>query len=156
MQVFCTDKRPFCLAKLRHDPNGIFCCFGQFHLHHFIFVITSYSIHYTKLYDPETKALFSDASPDQHKKLAAAVGAYAANIERLDILGDALDKMAQAHVRTGVKPEHYPMVGVSLLGAVKDVLGDAATDEVLTAWKEAYFYLGDLLIAREKELYAAA
>jgi len=105
---------------------------------------------------PETKALFSDASPDQHKKLAAAVGAYAANIERLDILGDALDKMAQAHVRTGVKPEHYPMVGVSLLGAVKDVLGDAATDEVLTAWKEAYFYLGDLLIAREKELYAAA
>ena len=104
---------------------------------------------------PETEALFKDASPDQHKKLAAAVGAYAANIERLDVLGDALEKMAQSHVRTGVKPEHYPMVGVSLLAAVKDVLGDAATDEVLNAWKEAYFFLGDLLIAREKELYAA-
>ena len=104
---------------------------------------------------PETEALFKDASPDQHKKLAAAVGAYTANIERLDVLGEALEKMAQSHVRTGVKPEHFPMVGVSLLSAVKDVLGDAATDEVLNAWKEAYFFLGDLLIAREKELYAA-
>jgi len=105
---------------------------------------------------PETKALFNDASPDQHKKLAGAVAAYAANIENLEVLGGALEKMADAHVRTGVKPEHYPLVGVSLLAAVKDVLGDAATDEVLNAWKEAYFFLGDLLIAREKELYAQA
>lgn len=104
---------------------------------------------------PETKALFEGASPDQHKKLAAAVGAYAANIENLDVLGSALEKMAAAHVRSGVKPEHYPIVGVSLLQAVKDVLGDAATDEVLEAWKEAYFFLADILIAREKELYAA-
>lgn len=104
---------------------------------------------------PETKALFADASPDQHKKLAAAVGAYAANIENLDVLGSALEKMAASHVRVGVQPEHYPLVGVSLLQAVKDVLADAASDEVIAAWKEAYFYLADILIAREKELYAA-
>lgn len=35
-------------------------------------------------------------------------------------------------------------------------VGDAATPEVLEAWKEAYFFLADILIAREKELYAAA
>ena len=104
---------------------------------------------------PETKAFFENASPDQHKKLAAAVGAYAANIENLDVLGSALEKMAAVHVRSGVQPEHYPIVGVSLLQAVKDVLGDAATDAVLDAWKEAYFFLADILIAREKELYAA-
>lgn len=62
--------------------------------------------------------------------------------------------MAQRHVKTNVKPEHYPMVGVSLLQAIKDVLGDAATDDVIEAWKEAYFFLGDILIAREKELYS--
>ncbi|WP_345973152.1 globin domain-containing protein [Sulfurimonas diazotrophicus] len=105
---------------------------------------------------PEMQVLFKDASPDQHKKLAAAVGAYAVNIEKLELLGDALEKMAQSHVRSGVLPEHYPAVGVSLLTAVKEVLGDAATDDVLSAWKEAYFFLGDLLIAREKALYAAA
>jgi len=61
--------------------------------------------------------------------------------------------MAQRHVKTNVKPEHYPMVGVSLLEAIKDVLGDAATDDVLNAWKEAYFFLGDILISRENEIY---
>jgi len=101
---------------------------------------------------PETQALFRDASPDQHKKLAAAVAAYAANIEKLDVLGDALEKMAHSHVRAGVKPYHYPIVGVSLLAAVKEVLADAATERVLDAWKEAYFFLADLLAAREKEL----
>lgn len=29
-----------------------------------------------------------------------------------------------------VLPEHYPMVGASLLRAIKAVLGEAATDEV--------------------------
>jgi nitric oxide dioxygenase len=47
------------------------------------------------------------------------------------------------------------MVGVSLLQAIQDVLGDAVTEDVINAWKEAYFFLADILIAREKEIYAA-
>lgn len=105
---------------------------------------------------PETKALFSDAPENQHKKLAVAILAYAENIDNLAALEGAVNAMAQRHVATGVKEEHYPMVGVSLLQAIKDVLGDAATDEVLEAWKEAYFFLGDVLIAKEKALYANA
>ena len=105
---------------------------------------------------PETKALFVNADPDQHKKLAAAVGAYAANIDNLAVLSKAVEKMATTHVATNVKPEHYPMVGLSILGAIKDVLGEAATEDVLNAWKEAYFFLADILIAREQELYAQA
>src|SRR4051795_9703096 len=41
----------------------------------------------------------------------------------------------------------------ALLGAIKDVLGDAATDEILAAWGEAYWLLADVLIAREGHLY---
>ncbi len=104
---------------------------------------------------PETRELFGDAPTDQHKKLASAIAAYASNIDNLDALGGAVETMAKRHVRTKVKPEHYPMVGVSLLQAIKEILADAATDDVLNAWKEAYFFLGDILIAREKELYSA-
>jgi len=64
--------------------------------------------------------------------------------------------MAEVHVKTGVLPEHYPMVGDALLQAIKSVLGDAATDEIMVAWEEAYGFLADVLIAREKELYAAS
>ena len=105
---------------------------------------------------PETKEFFKDADPDQHKKLAGAVSAYAANIDNLGVLSAAVEKMAATHVKVKVLPEHYPLVGVALLSAVKDILGDAATDEVLEAYKEAYFFLADILIAREKELYAVA
>ncbi len=111
---------------------------------------------YDVLFDkyPETKDLFSSAPEEQPKILAAAVAAYAMNIDNLDALGDAVNKMAGTHVQTQVKPEHYPMVGDALLIAMQDVLGDAATPAILDAWKEAYFFLGDVLIAKEKELYA--
>ncbi len=103
---------------------------------------------------PETQALFKDASPDQHKKLAAAVYAYAANIDKLENLSKGIEQMATVHVKTKVQPEHYPMVGDALLQAIKTVLGDGATDEVMAAWEEAYGFLADVLIAKEKELYA--
>ena len=105
---------------------------------------------------PETRELFGEAPENQHKILAGAILAYAGNIDNLNVLSGAVEGMAKRHVKTKVKPEHYPMVGVSLLHAIKDVLGDAATDDIIEAWKEAYFFLGDILIAREKELYSVA
>ena len=102
---------------------------------------------------PETKALFSGSPEDQPKILAGAVSAYAMNIDNLSALESAVGRMSSAHVRTNVKPEHYPMVGDSLISAMLEVLGDAATPEVLEAWSEAYFFLSDILIAKEKEMY---
>lgn len=104
---------------------------------------------------PQTKDLFKDAPSDQHKKLAAAVGAFAANIDNLTVLLPAVDKMVSSHVRANVKPEHYPLVGESILKAIKEVLGDGATVEILEAWKEAYFFLADILIEAEKKAYEA-
>lgn len=102
---------------------------------------------------PETKELFSSGPDDQPKILAGAIGAYAMNIDNLGALTDAVEHMSASHVRTNVKPKHYPMVGDAVLTAMQDVLGDAATPEVLNAWKEAFFFLADVLIAKEKELY---
>jgi nitric oxide dioxygenase len=104
---------------------------------------------------PQTQALFANASPDQHKKLANAVYMYAVNIDQLENLGKGIEKMAGVHVQTKVLPEHYPMVGDALLQSIKSVLGDAATPEVMTAWEEAYGFLAQVLMTREKELYAA-
>lgn len=103
---------------------------------------------------PETKALFGSAPENQPRILAAAVAAYGKNIDNLGALKDAVERMAAAHVRTNVKPEHYPMVGDAILTAMQDVLGEAATPEILDAWKEAYFFLADVLINREQMLYS--
>lgn len=89
----------------------------------------------------------------QAAKLAASVYAYASQIDELDKLGDAVENIAKAHVNTRVIAEQYPVIGECLLAAMKDVLGDAATPEVMEAWTEAYNNLANIFIVREKEMY---
>lgn len=103
---------------------------------------------------PETKPLFANATSDQHKKLAGAIAAFAGNIDNLAALSGAVEKMAQAHVATNVKPVHYPMVADALITAMGDVLKEAFTEERKNAWVEAYTFLANILMEREKQLYA--
>ena len=113
---------------------------------------------YERLFEnAEVKAMFDQAaqrSGEQPKRLAGAILAYAKNIDKLQALGPAVQRMVARHVDTGVKAEHYPLVAEALLPAIRDVLGDAATDEVLGAWGEAYWMLADILIAAEAQAYA--
>jgi len=103
---------------------------------------------------PETKALFNGSPADQPKILLAAIAAYANNIDNIERLHDRVMYIADAHVKSHVQEEHYPMVGEAVLTAMQEVLGEAATPEILEAWKEAYFYLAEILVMNEKQLYA--
>jgi len=106
---------------------------------------------------PEVKGFFNEAHQaggTQARALAGAVLAYASHIDRLDEIGGALPRIIQKHVALGVQPEHYPVVGKCLLQAIRDVLGAAATEEIIAAWGEAYQSLADLLIAAEEQVYA--
>lgn len=105
---------------------------------------------------PEVKAFFNQAHQaqgTQPRALANAVVAYASNLDRLELLGDAVGLIVQKHASLNIQPAHYPIVGECLLAAIKEVLGDAATNEVLGAWGEAYFQLADILIAAEENVY---
>ena len=103
---------------------------------------------------PETKAMFSESIEKQPKILAAAIAAYADNIDQIENLHDKLMYIANAHVKSQVLEEHYPMVGDAILTAMKEVLADRATAEVLEAWRQAYDYLAEILLMNEKQLYA--
>ncbi len=112
------------------------------------------------LQDPEIAAMFDRAaqeSGEQPRRLAGAILAYAKNIDKLQNLGLAVQRMVARHVETGVKAEHYPHVAAALLPAIREVLGaKVATDEVLDAWAEAYWMLADILIAAEAQAYEDA
>lgn len=106
--------------------------------------------------DPEVKAFFNPAHQQagtQQKALAAAILAYAEHIDDPTALADAIDLIAHKHASLGIQPEHYPIVGKHLLGSIRELLGDAATDQVINAWGEAYNLLADVCIQREAELY---
>lgn len=116
---------------------------------------------YRKLFaaHPELTNLFNmgnQANGVQQQSLAMAVFAYAANIDNAAALAPVINRIVHKHASVGIKAEHYPIVGHHLLGAIQEVLGDAATPELISAWAEAYTELADLFIAAEKELYAQA
>jgi nitric oxide dioxygenase len=113
---------------------------------------------YERLFtDPAIKALFdqaAQASGEQPRRLAEAILAFARNVDKLDVLAPAIERIAARHVATHIKPEHYPAVANALLPAIKDVLGEVASDPILRAWGEAYWFLAEVLIKREAEIYA--
>jgi hemoglobin-like flavoprotein len=113
---------------------------------------------YERLFaDPDMKALFDQAaqeSGEQPKRLAAAILAFASNVDNLDALTAAIERIAARHVAMQIRPEHYPAVANALLPAIKDVLGEAADERVVNAWGEAYWFLADVLKGREDGLYA--
>jgi nitric oxide dioxygenase len=88
----------------------------------------------------------------QAASLAQAIFAYASNIDNLEALTPAVLRIAHKHASLHIRPEHYPIVGRHILGAIKEVLGDAATEEVVEAWREAYTFLADFLINMENGL----
>lgn len=75
------------------------------------------------------------------------------NIENLQPLLGAVAHIANKHVSVGIRAEHYPIVGKHLIASIKEVLGEAATDELLDAWAAAYSQLADILIETEKSIY---
>src|ERR1700712_5276635 len=117
-------------------------------------------VFYASMFDahPELYDIFNPVNQvngRQQRSLAGSVLAYAANIDRLDALGSMVDRITHKHGALEVQKEHYPIVGHHLLGAIKTVLGDAATPPILDAWTPAYGQLADILHGREAEIYAA-
>lgn len=113
---------------------------------------------YARMFEahPELRNLFNmgnQASGAQQQSLAAAVFAYAANIDNAAALTPVLDRIVHKHAAVGIKPSHYPIVGRHLLGAIGEVLCEAATPELIAAWDEAYWLLAGELIAAEARLY---
>src|SRR4051812_30344480 len=86
--------------------------------------------------NPEVAPYFNRAHQSQgaqQKALAAAICAFAANVDNLAVLGGAVELIAQKHASLRIQPEHYPIVGENLLAAISEVLGEAATPEIVGA-----------------------
>ncbi|TAA73602.1 NO-inducible flavohemoprotein [Planococcus salinarum] len=105
---------------------------------------------------PELLNIFNHANQKQGRQQAAlanTVYAAAVHIDNLEAILPAVVQIANKHVSLGIRPEHYPIVGEYLLKAIKEVLGDAATDDIINAWAEAYGVIADAFIGVEQGMY---
>lgn len=105
---------------------------------------------------PELKEVFNmgnQANGRQKDALAGAVLAYAANIEDPGVLLNVLKGIGNKHVSLNIQPEQYAIVGTHLIASIKEVLGDAASGELLEAWTAAYNQLATIMIEIERGMY---
>lgn len=120
--------------------------------------ITSHFYKTMFTHHPELLNIFNHANQKQGRQQAALanmVYAAALHIDNLAAVLPAVRQVAHKHRSLGIAPEQYEIVGTYLLKAIKDVLGDAATDEIIAAWAEAYGVIASVFIDMEKDLYEA-
>ncbi len=107
-------------------------------------------------HNPEMQQIFNQGhqrAGSQQQALAMAVTAYAEQIDDPSVLMPVLQMVVTKHISLGVRAEHYDVVGRHLLAAIREVLGAAASDELVAAWGQAYGALADTLIALEQQAY---
>ena len=96
---------------------------------------------------PQTRAFFASTDmKEQRKKLMGALILVIQNLRKPEVLTSALKGLGQGHVKYGVRPEHYPIVGTILLETFANFLGDDWTPEYQDAWAQAYEAICSILL----------
>lgn len=97
---------------------------------------------------PQVQPLFANTHmQSQAKKLFASLGLVVDNLTKPDLLGEALTGLGARHVQYGILPEHYPMVGNTLLKTLAYTLQERWTPELESAWAKAYEAMTEIMLA---------
>ena len=95
---------------------------------------------------PELKKMFSNTSTIQGKKLIDAILFYCVEADNYELFYERLDQIAHVHIKVGIKNEYYPLMKDAFIKAIKSVLKDQATDQVVHAWSYGFDSLSNELI----------
>jgi methyl-accepting chemotaxis protein len=67
----------------------------------------------------------------------------------IELLTEIMQDLGIKHIRYGVKPEFFPIMGEALVCVLQDALGDEFTESIKESWIETYKELsGDMIRAQ--------
>src|SRR6187397_45266 len=95
---------------------------------------------------PEARALFGDDLPLQASRTMAAVKTAVDGLDDIDQIAPFLIRLGARHVRYGVVPAHFDLVGGALLWTLEQGLGEAFTPEVHDAWAAAFGVIASAML----------
>jgi hemoglobin-like flavoprotein len=97
---------------------------------------------------PSVKPLFANVDMEgQRQALLNMLVVLRESLRDLDDIVPDLEELGARHAEYGAKPEHYPVVGEVLIGAMAEVGGDAWKPEYTAAWQEAYGVVQDVMVS---------
>jgi NAD(P)H-flavin reductase/hemoglobin-like flavoprotein len=95
---------------------------------------------------PEVRDLFPVSMSAQRSRLLDALGRIVSDVEDLDSLVPFLADLGRDHRKFGVRPEHYPAVGASLLAALTHFAGSSWNARLAADWAAAYGVIAEVMI----------
>jgi hemoglobin-like flavoprotein len=111
------------------------------------------STFYARLFEayPDVRPMFAADIGPQSKKLVQMLAVVVNGLDRLDTILPAVQQLARRHKGYGVVDAHYGAVGETLIGTLRQGLGEGFTSEVEAAWTQAYATLSGAMMAAAKE-----
>ena len=108
---------------------------------------------YTRLleFNPDLRPLFKSPVPEQSKKLVQMISYVIARLDTLDTVMHDIQKLAQRHVRYGVEPKHYDLVGEALIWTLQKGLAGTWNEALEAAWVTCYRLLATAMIDASQE-----
>lgn len=96
---------------------------------------------------PSVRPLFHrNETREQARMLQEAIVAVVEHADEPDWLVETLHGMGHKHVDYGVTAEMYPWVGECLIATLAEIAADDWSDEIETAWVDAYGAITSLML----------
>jgi hemoglobin-like flavoprotein len=110
-------------------------------------------IFYSKLFleAPQLQPMFRSPRLEQAEKLVATLTVVVHKLDKLELISRDIENLARRHVKYGVQPEHYQVVGTTLLWTLAHALKSQWNPELEEAWAICYSTLADTMIRASAE-----
>jgi hemoglobin-like flavoprotein len=95
---------------------------------------------------PQVRSMFPADTKQQREQFLRVVVALVTNYDHREDLVPYLEALGNRHVRYGVVPEHYAIVGRALLASLAELAGELWTDEYEGAWARAYTFAAEIML----------
>ena len=107
---------------------------------------------------PAVKPLFPNDMKKQKTMLLGALVLLRKSLRNLDAIVPKLRELGARHVAYGARPEHYRVVGATLIASMAAIAGDDWRPEHESAWSAAFEIVAATMLegAAQAELGAAA
>ncbi|MDV6236004.1 globin family protein [Leptospira ellisii] len=98
------------------------------------------ALFYGKLFElePSYKSLFKGDMAEQGRKLMVMLRTLVSGLDNLGSLVPVIQDMGKRHVKYGVRPSDYDVVGAALLATLQQGLGNEFTPRLKRLWTDVY------------------
>ena len=110
-------------------------------------------VFYSRLFAaaPAVRPLFPANMARQKTMLLGALVLLRKSLHNLDAIEPTLRSLGARHVGYGAEPEHYPVVGSTLIASMAAIAGDDWQPEYEAAWSVAFELVAGAMLAGAEE-----